>query len=104
MLTWSEQVCVSSLVIFFTTTEEVMLQRLLKRGETSGREDDNVESIKKRFGMSSFSHILYTSWQHLIKSLWIVTYREQTMPVIEHYAAINKVAEVRMFFTICIFI
>ena len=27
-----------------------MLARLLERGKTSGREDDNVESIKKRFG------------------------------------------------------
>jgi UMP-CMP kinase len=27
----------------------VMLERLLERGKTSGREDDNVESIKKRF-------------------------------------------------------
>jgi len=26
-----------------------MLERLLERGKTSGREDDNVESIKKRF-------------------------------------------------------
>ncbi len=26
-----------------------MLKRLLKRGETSGRDDDNIESIKKRF-------------------------------------------------------
>ena len=26
-----------------------MLKRLLKRAETSGREDDNEESIKKRF-------------------------------------------------------
>lgn len=25
------------------------MKRLLKRGETSGREDDNEESIKKRF-------------------------------------------------------
>ena len=29
-----------------------MLKRLLKRGETSGRVDDNEESIKKRFGVS----------------------------------------------------
>lgn len=43
------QVCLSSSVIFFTTTEEVMLKRLLERGETSGRDDDNIESIKKRF-------------------------------------------------------
>jgi hypothetical protein len=26
-----------------------MLERLLKRGQTSGRDDDNIESIKKRF-------------------------------------------------------
>lgn len=29
-----------------------MLGRLLERGKTSGREDDNVESIKKRFRKS----------------------------------------------------
>ena len=27
-----------------------MLSRLLERGKTSGRDDDNIESIKKRFG------------------------------------------------------
>ncbi|WFD04414.1 UMP/CMP kinase [Malassezia obtusa] len=32
-----------------TCSEEVMLKRLLQRGETSGRTDDNIESIKKRF-------------------------------------------------------
>ncbi len=37
------------MVLFFTTTEEEMLKRLLERSKTSGREDDNVESIKKRF-------------------------------------------------------
>jgi UMP-CMP kinase len=29
-----------------------MLKRLMKRGQTSGREDDNEETIKKRFGVS----------------------------------------------------
>jgi UMP-CMP kinase len=29
--------------------QEVMTNRLLKRGESSGRSDDNIESIKKRF-------------------------------------------------------
>jgi UMP-CMP kinase len=47
-------------VIFFQTTEEVMLKRLLKRGETSGREDDNVESIKKRFRMT------YSDYQNVL--------------------------------------
>lgn len=65
-------VCLSSLVLFYTTTEEVMLKRLLKRGETSGREDDNEESIKKRFQV----------------------YKETTMPVIEYYEKLQKVAEI----------
>jgi UMP-CMP kinase len=43
-------VCKSALVLFYSTTEQVMLDRLLERGKTSGREDDNIESIKKRFG------------------------------------------------------
>ena len=71
-LEFDNTVCQSSLVLFFATTEEVMLQRLLKRGETSGREDDNIESIKKRFN----------------------TYKRDTMPVIEHYTTSKKVAEV----------
>ena len=32
-----------------------MLKRLLKRSETSGRDDDNIESIKKRFGELKWS-------------------------------------------------
>ena len=50
-------------VIFYDTSEEVMLQRLLKRGETSGRVDDNREAITKRFR----------------------TYEQTTMPVIEEF-------------------
>jgi len=71
-LKFDEDVCLSSLVLFYTTTEEIMLKRLLKRGETSGREDDNEESIKKRFSV----------------------YKETTMPVIEHYNKLRKVAEI----------
>jgi len=71
-LKFEEDVCTSSLVLFYTTDEETMLKRLLKRGETSGRDDDNIESIKKRF----------------------VTYRDTTMPVIEHYQKQAKVAEI----------
>jgi len=71
-LKFDETVCLSTLVIYFSTTEQVMLDRLLERGKTSGREDDNVESIKKRFR----------------------TYKSDTMPVIEHYASLGKVAEV----------
>ncbi|KAF4614644.1 hypothetical protein D9613_002830 [Agrocybe pediades] len=69
---FDETVCLSSMVIYFSTTEEVMLGRLLERGKTSGREDDNVESIKKRFR----------------------TYKSDTMPVIQYYSEQGKVAEV----------
>jgi UMP-CMP kinase len=44
--------------------EEVMLNRLLKRGETSGRSDDNIEVIKKRFA----------------------TYENETKEIIKYYA------------------
>lgn len=69
---FDEDVCTSSMVLYFDTTEEEMTKRLLERGKTSGREDDNLESIKKRF----------------------VTYKEQTKPVIEHYEKMNKVATI----------
>lgn len=35
-------------VLTFDCPEDVMLQRLLERGKTSGRSDDNIESIRKR--------------------------------------------------------
>ncbi|KAG6869002.1 UMP-CMP kinase [Termitomyces sp. T159_Od127] len=69
---FDETVCLSSVVLFFSTSEEVMEKRLLVRSKTSGREDDNLESIKKRFR----------------------TYKNDTMPVIEYYASQSKVAEV----------
>ncbi len=36
-------------VLMFECPEDIMLCRLLKRGETSGRIDDNITSIRKRF-------------------------------------------------------
>ncbi|KAF9459560.1 adenylate kinase-domain-containing protein [Collybia nuda] len=71
-LKFDETVCLSSVTLYFSTTEEIMLRRLLERGKTSGREDDNVESIRKRFN----------------------TYKSDTMPVIEHYKQLSKLVEV----------
>ncbi|KAI0027419.1 UMP-CMP kinase [Vararia minispora EC-137] len=88
---FEQDVCESSLVIFYTTTEDVMLRRLLKRGETSGREDDNVESIKKRFGPPVSTPRSFHS-SHAARRA--VTYQEQTMPVIDHYRTRGKVAEI----------
>ena len=50
-----------------------MEERLIKRGETSGRVDDNAETIRKRFN----------------------TFVEETMSVIESYEEKNKVKRVR---------
>ncbi|KAI9924133.1 hypothetical protein ASPWEDRAFT_26269 [Aspergillus wentii DTO 134E9] len=46
---FEKTVCPSQLTLFLDCPEEVMEKRLIKRGETSGREDDNAESIRKRF-------------------------------------------------------
>ncbi|KFY85538.1 hypothetical protein V500_08309 [Pseudogymnoascus sp. VKM F-4518 (FW-2643)] len=46
---FEESVVKAAFVLFFDAPEDVMMERLVKRGETSGRSDDNVESIRKRF-------------------------------------------------------
>jgi UMP-CMP kinase len=70
---FEEVVVPSKLVLFFECPEEVMLKRLLKRGESSGRVDDNIESIKKRFAV----------------------FADTSMPVIEAYEKQNKVKKVK---------
>ncbi|KAG1451293.1 hypothetical protein G6F56_008124 [Rhizopus delemar] len=69
---FEEVVVPSKLVLYFECPEEVMLKRLLKRGESSGRVDDNVESIRKRF----------------------VTFIETSMPVIDAFEKQNKVRKI----------
>jgi UMP-CMP kinase len=39
----------SKFTLFLDCDEQIMQERLLNRGKTSGRADDNIESIKKRF-------------------------------------------------------
>lgn len=56
-------------VLFFDCPEEEMEKRLLERGKTSGRSDDNMESIRKRFK----------------------TFVNTSMPVIQYYEAKGKV-------------
>ncbi|BDD56548.1 hypothetical protein MPDQ_002830 [Monascus purpureus] len=46
---FEDTVCKSEFTLFLNCPEDVMEKRLLKRGETSGRDDDNAESIRKRF-------------------------------------------------------
>lgn len=48
-LKFEEVVVKSRFTLFFHASEAVLMERLLNRAKTSGRDDDNVESIKKRF-------------------------------------------------------
>ncbi|KAL4597450.1 adenylate kinase isoenzyme 1, partial [Arapaima gigas] len=40
-----------SLLLYIDAKAETMVKRLMKRGETSGRTDDNEETIKKRLDL-----------------------------------------------------
>ncbi|ETN87132.1 adenylate kinase [Necator americanus] len=55
-------------VIFFDVTDEILIERLLKRAKTSGRVDDNLETIKKRLN----------------------TFKTATKPVVDYYEKKKK--------------
>lgn len=60
-------------VLFFDCPLEICTERCLKRGQGgSGRSDDNLESLKKRFN----------------------TYLNETKPIIDHYEALNLVKRI----------
>lgn len=70
---WNKR-CLSKIhfmfVLFFDCSMEVCEKRCLARGAAgSGRSDDNLESLRKRFR----------------------TYENDTMPIIQHYEKLNKV-------------
>ncbi|KAK5090630.1 bifunctional uridylate/adenylate kinase [Lithohypha guttulata] len=69
---FEQSVCPSKCTIFLDAPEDVMLERLLERGKTSGRSDDNEESIKKRFK----------------------TFIETSMPVVDMFRQEGKVVSV----------
>jgi len=59
-------------VLFFDCPEDVMVERLMKRGQSSGRSDDNMETIRKRFR----------------------TFKETSMPVVQEYEKMGKVVKI----------
>lgn len=59
-------------LLFLDCPHEVMTARLLERGKTSGRSDDNEESIRKR----------------------LITYEQSTRPIIAYFRDEGKVREV----------
>ncbi|BHF72250.1 Adenylate kinase isoenzyme 1 [Sparganum proliferum] len=69
---FENEICQCLCVLVFDVSEEVMRQRLLKRGESSGRADDNAETIINR----------------------LKTFNELTKPVIEHYDKQKKVIKI----------
>ena len=59
-------------ILYFECPEEELLKRLINRGKTSGRADDNMDSIKKRFKTfqdASFPVIEYYGEKGLVKSI-----------------------------------
>src|SRR5574344_1297727 len=61
-----------SVMVNLEVPKDELVQRLLKRGETSGRSDDNLETIEKRINV----------------------YEEQTSPVKEFYKKEGKLASI----------
>lgn len=70
---FEKEIAPCKLVLFFECSESIMLERLLDRSKTSGRTDDNVESIQKRFK----------------------TFIDTTIPVVKYFEEQNKVVKVR---------
>lgn len=60
----------TDILIDLQVDEEVLIERLLNRGKTSGRSDDNLDTIKKR----------------------LEVYNNQTKPVIDFYKKLGKYA------------
>ncbi|KAF3916798.1 hypothetical protein ABW20_dc0108573 [Dactylellina cionopaga] len=71
-LKFEEVVVPSQFTLFFDCDEDTMTKRLLERGKTSGRSDDNPESILKRFR----------------------TFKETSMPVVNYFNGQKKVVTV----------
>lgn len=59
-------------MLYLECDEDIMTQRILERSKTSGRTDDNEETIRKRFK----------------------TYINETKPIIDKFAEMNKLRTV----------
>lgn len=63
----------TAVLIDINVPEEEIIRRLVERGKTSGRADDNLETIKKR----------------------LVVYHEQTRPVDDYYELMDKYVRIQ---------
>ena len=69
------QIAECTCVLYFDVSDDVMTSRLINRGKTSGRVDDNEETIKKR----------------------LQTFHNQTEPVVSHYGKLHKLVKVKCY-------
>lgn len=65
-------VCPARQVLFFDVDEETLKSRLLKRGESSGRADDNAESIANRLSV----------------------FNEESLPVLNFYSKVGNLQKI----------
>ncbi|CAF3725752.1 unnamed protein product [Rotaria sp. Silwood1] len=65
---FEQDVAPCDVLIYFDVPDEIMTKRLVKRGETSDRIDDNEETIKKR----------------------LVTFHQETQPILGYYGKQGK--------------
>lgn len=59
-------------MLYFDASKELMMERCLKRAETSGREDDTANILEKR----------------------VQTFFDQSYPVIQHFEKFGKVTRI----------
>lgn len=59
-------------VLFMDADEETMIDRIMERSKTSGRNDDNIESLRKRFD----------------------TFRKETMPIVDLFDSQSKARKI----------
>lgn len=59
-------------ILFFEADEDTMIKRITGRSQIEGRNDDNIETLRKRFD----------------------TLRDETMPIVDHYEKQGKVRRI----------
>ena len=71
-IAFESTVCPAQLCLYFRASDSTMMQRMRKRGETSGRVDDNEFTMRER----------------------LKTFRLHSKPVVNYYRRVGKLIEV----------
>lgn len=59
-------------ILFMDADEDTMISRIMERSKTSGRNDDNIDSLRKRFD----------------------TFKRETMPIVNMYDALGRAKKI----------